>query len=147
MQAKAERDAHLSQSELDSKSTEAAEGAASHRQQLQRLQHDLQLTQHNAQETEQQSVAHARRQQNQTEALTQQLDALQQQLAQATREAELHNQKRLQAEETVAALQLHNSTVSAAPCDDSILLQNLRDELAAQSADVAEARRLKGHVK
>ncbi|KAL0021904.1 hypothetical protein WJX79_001705 [Trebouxia sp. C0005] len=31
--------------------------------------------------------------------------------------------------------------------DDSILLQNLRDELAAQCADVAEARRLKYHVR
>ena len=31
--------------------------------------------------------------------------------------------------------------------DDSILLQNLRDELAAQSANVAEARRLKHHVR
>jgi len=47
----------------------------------------------------------------------------------------------------VAALQLQGDTASAAPSDDSILLQSLRDELAAQCADVAEARRLKYHVR
>jgi len=53
----------------------------------------------------------------------------------------------MQAEEKVAALQLQGDSASAAPSDDSILLQNLRDELAAQCADVAEARRLKYHVR
>jgi DNA-binding protein H-NS len=79
--------------------------------------------------------------------MSQQLELLQQQLREVSKEVELHNQQRLQAEEKVAALQLQGDTTSAASSDDSILLQSLRDELAAQCADVAEARRLKYHVR
>ncbi|KAA6425687.1 MAG: hypothetical protein FRX49_04584 [Trebouxia sp. A1-2] len=143
----AEEQAHLSMSEANSTKSQAANAAATHRRQLQQLQNDLQLAQHDAQQAEQQSTSHIRRQQNRIEAMNQQLELLQQQLRDVSEEAELHNQQRMQAEEKVAALQLQGDSASAAPSDDSILLQNLRDELAAQCADVAEARRLKYHVR
>lgn len=147
MQTQAEEQAHLSMSEANSTKSQAANAAATHRRQLQQLQNDLQLAQHDAQQAEQQSTSHIRRQQNRIEAMNQQLELLQQQLRDVSEEAELHNQQRMQAEEKVAALQLQGDSASAAPSDDSILLQNLRDELAAQCADVAEARRLKYHVR
>ena len=147
MQTQAEEQAHLSMSEANSTKSQAANAAATHRRQLQQLQNDLQLAQYDAQQAEQQSTSHIRRQQNRIEAMNQQLELLQQQLRDVSEEAELHNQQRMQAEEKVAALQLQGDSASAAPSDDSILLQNLRDELAAQCADVAEARRLKYHVR
>ncbi|DBA74329.1 TPA: hypothetical protein ACH3X1_011104 [Trebouxia sp. C0004] len=143
----AEEQAQLSTSEANITKSQAADAAATYRRQLQQLQNDLQLVQHNAQEAEQQSKTLTRRQQNHIEAMSQQLELLQQQLREVSIEAELHNQQRLQAEEKVAALQLQGDSACAAPSDDSILLQNLRDELAAQCADVAEARRLKYYVR
>ena len=147
MQTQAEEQAQLSTSKANIAKSQAADAAATHRRQLQQLQNDLQLAQHNAQEAKQQSTTETRRQQNRIETMSQQLDSLQQQLRKVSKEAELHNQQRMQAEEKVAALQLQGDSASAAPSDDSILLQNLRDELAAQCADVAEARRLKYHVR
>ena len=147
MQTQAEEQAQLSMSEANITKSQAADAAVTHRQQLQQLQNDLQLAQHNAQEAEQQSTTQTRRQKKHIEAMSQQLDLLQQQLREVSQEAELHNQQRLQAEEKVAALQLQGDSASAAPSDDAILLQNLRDQLAIQYADVAEARRLKHHVR
>ncbi len=147
MQTQAEKQTQLSTSKANNAKSQAADAAATHRRQLSQLQNDLQLAQHNAQEAEQQSTAETRRQQNHIEAMSQQLDLLQQQLREVSKEAELHNQQQLEAEQKVAALQLQGDSASAAPCDDSVLLQNLRDELAAQCADVAEARRLKHHVR
>ena len=63
------------------------------------------------------------------------------------REAELYNQQRIQAEDKTAALQLQMNSGPVTISNDSILLQNLRDELAAQSADVATARRLKDRIR
>ena len=147
VQAKVEEQAELSRSEMDSQRAEAADVAATYRQQLQLLQDELQLTQHNAQQAEKHSAANAARQHYETSALRQQLKSLEKQLGEVTREAELHNQRRLQAEEKVAALELQEGTSAVVSSDDSILLQNLRDELAAQTADVAAARRVTGHLR
>lgn len=147
VQTEAEEQAQLAVSRADSRKSQAADLAAANRQQLQQLRNELELAKHNAQEAEEKSTRHASSQQSHTESLKQQLELLRQQLRETTRDAELHNQRRVQAEEHVAALRLQESTASVVPSDDSILLQNLRDELAAQCADVAEARRLKGHVR
>lgn len=147
MQAKVEEQAELSRSEMDSQRAEAADLAATYRQQLQLLQDELQLNQYNAQQAEKHSAANAARQHYETSALRQQLKSLGKQLGEVTREAELHTQRRLQAEEKVAALELQEGTSTAVSSDDSILLQNLRDELAAQTADVAAARRVTGHLR
>lgn len=118
-----------------------------HQQQLQQLQQDLDLAQYNLQQAEQQKEATARKQQRKTQASSQQVVRLEQELAEVVREAELHNQRRVQAEDQAAALQLQLNSAPATASDDSILLQNLRDELAAQSADIATAWRLKDRIR
>lgn len=88
-----------------------------------------------------------RKQQRRTQASSQQVARLERELADVVKEAELHNQRRVQAEDKAAALQLELDSAPATARDDSILLQNLRNELAAQSADIATARRLKEKIR
>lgn len=118
-----------------------------HQQQLQQFQQDLDLAQHSLQQAEQQKQVSARKQQRKTEATSQRIARLEQELAEIVREAELHNQRRVQAENRATALQLEIGSAPATASDDSILLQNLRDELTAQSADIATARRLKHRIR
>lgn len=118
-----------------------------HQQQLQQLQQDLDLAQYSLQQAEKQQEATTRKQQRKAQASSQRVALLEQELAEVVREAELHNQRRVQAEDRAAALQLEIGSAPAAANDDSILLQNLRDELAAQSADIATARRLKDRIR
>ena len=146
-QAVAETRSQAASDELATKDAEAADLALHHRQQLQQLQHDLDLAQHNAQQAEQQKDTAARRQQQKIEATVQQITVLEQQLAEVVREAELYNQQRIQAEDKSASLQLQMNSGPVTINDDSILLQNLRNELAAQSADVVTARRLKDRIR
>ena len=146
-QAAAEEDAQTARDELAKKKAEAADMVLHHQQQLQQLQQDLDLAQHSLQQAEQQQEATARKQHRKTDATSQQIARLEQEIAKAVREIELHNQRRVQAEDRVAALQLEIGSAPATASDDSILLQNLRDELAAQSADVVTARRLKDRIR
>ena len=117
------------------------------KQQLQQLQQNADFAQHSLQQAQQQKEATAKKQHRKTEATSQQIARLEQELAEVVREAELHNQHRVQAEDRVAALQLEIGSAPATANDDSILLQNLRNELAAQTADIATARRLKDRIR
>ena len=146
-QVKAAKGSEEAIAEATEQLTKVRDAAATRKQKLQRLQHDLQLAQSSAQEAETQKRTNAKRYQSEAKAHAQQLDLLRKQLSEAEHDAELHNQKRLQAEEQATALRLEQGSLEVPASDDSILLQNLRDELAAQSADVAEARRLKHHVR
>ena len=146
-QAAAEEGAQTARDELAKGKAEAADLALHHQQQLQQLQQNLDLAQHSLQHAEQQKEATARKQHRRTEATSQQIARLEQELAEAVREAELNNQRRVQAEDRVAALQLEIGSAPATASDDSILLQNLRDELAAQSADITTAQRLKDRIR
>ena len=142
LQAKAAEDAETSIAEANDQASQARNLAATRKQKVQQLQHELQLAQHQAQEADLQKATAAKRQQSQAQAHAQQLQLLKQQLAEAQSQAELHNQKRLQAEERATALQLQQVSAVSPQSDDSALLQNLRDQLASQSADIVEARRL-----
>lgn len=146
-QAAAETTAQTAREELASSKAEAADLALQQQHQVQQLQQDLDLAHYNLQQAEQQSEAAVRKQQRRTQASSQQIARLEQELAEVVKEAELHNQRRVQAEDKAAALQLELDSAPATSSDDSILLQNLRDELAAQSADIATARRLKDKIR
>ncbi|KAL3148911.1 hypothetical protein ABBQ32_001779 [Trebouxia sp. C0010 RCD-2024] len=145
--AVAETIAQTAREELASSKAEAADLALHQQQQLQQLQQDLDLAQYNLQQADQQSEAAVRKQQRRTQASSQQVARLERELADVVKEAELHNQRRVQAEDKAAALQLELDSAPATARDDSILLQNLRNELAAQSADIATARRLKEKIR
>lgn len=146
-QAAAETTAQTARDALASSNAEAAQLALHHQQQVQQLQQELDLAKYNLQHAKQQSEATARKQQHRTQATSQQIARLEEELAEVVREAEQHNQHRVQAEDKAAALQLKVDSAPAEASDDSILLQNLRDELAAQSADIATARRLKEKIR
>lgn len=123
-----------------------AHSAPSSQRQLQQLQQELQQ---NMLDAQQQAKHAAESHSRQAEAQLQQLSSMEAQLAEAVQQAEEHNQRRLQAEQQLLAVvhEQQQAAPTAISESDSILLTNLRDQLAAQSADIAEARRLKAHVR
>ena len=148
LQLQAEARAQQAGGEASSKAADSSNLAATHQQQLQQLHYELQRAEQATFDAKQESKHAAERHQRQTEAQGQQLSALETQLADAAKQAELHNQNRLEAEQKLLELQEQQQPVMPTISDaDTILLKNLRDELASQTADIAEARRFKSHMR
>ena len=148
MQLQAEAKAQQAGGQASINAADSTSLAATHQQQLLQLHYQLQQANQAASDAEQEAKHAAERHQRQTEAQSQQLQTLEAQLEQLTSQVEQYNQQRLDAEQKLLEAQDNQQPLLPATSEsDSVLLQNLRDELAAQSADVAEARRLKSHVR